>query len=173
MDQPGAPSLDTTHMDAAGIIALAYDHGVALRADGDRIKASPNSKLTPALRGAIRDNYAAILEELTAEALLLQDLYETLRDPDTGEVLPNHMALAEPLPGDKLRARLASYTIATKAEVVQLVDIFAPAEGKNSDGETGMKGLTFRVLQLPELLRALHKVYREAVKRKLIPSGLR
>ena len=171
MDQPGAPSLDTTHMDAAGIIAVVRDHGVALRAAGDRIKANPSSKLTPALSDAIRDNYTTILEELTAEALLWQDIYETLRDPNTGEVLPNHMALAEPLPGDKMRARLGAYTLATKAEVVQLVDIFAPAEGKNSDGETGMKGLTFRVVQLPELLRALHKVYVEAVKRKLIPTA--
>jgi hypothetical protein len=92
MDQPGAPSLDTTHMDAAGIIAVVRDHGVAFRAAGDRIKANPNSKLIPALRDAICDNYAAILEELTAEALLLQDIYQTLRDPDTGEVLPNQMA---------------------------------------------------------------------------------
>ena len=160
-------------IDAAGVIAEVRRSGIALWVEHGRIKADPGSKLTPAFKSAIYNNYAAVQDELRTEELLLQDVYEPLRDPDTGEVLPNQMALAEPLPGDKIRARLGTYTIAAKAEVVQLVDIFAPAQGKNSDGETGMKGLTFRVVQLPEVLRALHKVYREAVKRKLIPSGLR
>ncbi|HKF96504.1 MAG TPA: hypothetical protein VKB96_18325 [Gammaproteobacteria bacterium] len=173
MDKPAAPSLDVTSMDAVNIIALASDHGVTLKADGERIKANPGDKLTSALRDAIRDHYADILELLARDALLEQVVYPTLRDPNTGAVVPNLMALAEPLPGGKIRARLGSYTIAAKAEVVQLVDIFAPAEGKNSDGETGMKGLTFRVVQLPELLRALHKVYIEAVKHKLISDELK
>jgi len=173
MSESDAPSTGTWYPDAPNVITAVRRSGIALWVENGRIKADPGSKLTPAFKAAIYNNYAAIQDELRTEELLLQDVYEPLRDPATGEVAPNRMVFAEPLPGDKIRARLGTYTISNTAEVVQLVDIFAPAEGRTNDGETGMKGLTFRVLQLPELLRALHKVYVEAVKRGWIPTLLK
>jgi hypothetical protein len=54
-------------MNAADIIALAGDHGVALRADGEHIKANPADKLTPVLIDAIRGHRADLLKVLAKD----------------------------------------------------------------------------------------------------------
>jgi hypothetical protein len=150
-------------MNAADIIALAGDHGVALRADGEHIKANPADKLTPVLIDAIRGHRADLLKVLAKdEAPLAPVAYPTLRDATTGEVVPRELAKLEPLESEAFKAQLVRFRPRRNPEEIHLVDIVCPA---NSGG---LKGLTFKVGRVPGLIRALQQVQTEAVKRGLL-----
>ena len=150
-------------MNAADIIALARDHGVALRADGEYLKANPADKLTPVLIDAIRGHRADLLKVLAKdEAPLAPVAYPTLRDATTGEVVPRLLAMAEPLASEAFKAQLVRFRPKRNPEEIHLVDILCPA------ASGGLKGLTFRVAQLPQLIRALQQAHVEAVERGLI-----
>ena len=84
------------------------------------------------------------------------------RDPKTGEVVPRRLAMIKPVPGDEFQARLGSFRARTNPQTIDLVDILCPAHSG------GLKGLTFRVAQLPQLIRALQQAHVEAVERGLI-----
>jgi hypothetical protein len=84
------------------------------------------------------------------------------KDLKAGEVVPRLLAMIEPLPSDEFQARLGTVRSSTIAQEVHLVDILCPA---NSGG---LKGLIFRVGQVSGLIRALHRIQAEAVKRGLI-----
>jgi hypothetical protein len=86
------------------------------------------------------------------------------RDLKTGEIVPQLLAVAEPLPRDEFQAQRARFRSRTIPQEIDLVDIFCPAYSG------GMKGLTFRVDQLPGLIWALLKVRNEAIERELLSS---
>jgi hypothetical protein len=81
-------------------------------------------------------------------------------------VVPRLLAMVEPVPGDEFRAQLGSFRLRTNPQELHLVDILCPA----SSG--GLKGLTFRVDQLPGLIRALLKVRNEAKESGLLSSNM-
>jgi hypothetical protein len=66
------------------------------------------------------------------------------------------------VPGDELQARLGSFCSRTNSQAIHLVDILCPAYSG------GLKGLTFRVGQLPQLIHALQQAQAGAVERGLI-----
>jgi len=66
------------------------------------------------------------------------------------------------VPGDGFRARLGSFRSKKTSEEIHLVEILCPA------ASSGLKGLTFRVDQLPGLIRALQQAHIEAVERGLM-----
>jgi hypothetical protein len=84
------------------------------------------------------------------------------RDPNTGDVVPRALAKLEPPPSEAFTAKLVSFCPKRSPEAIPLVDIRCPA---NSGG---MKGLVFKVSQVPGLIRALEEVQVEAVERGLI-----
>jgi hypothetical protein len=85
-----------------------------------------------------------------------------LRDPKTGEVVPRVLAMAEPLPSEEFKAQLVSFRPKRSPKEIPLVEILCPA----SSG--GMKGLVFKVGQVPGLIRALQQAQAGAVERGLI-----
>jgi hypothetical protein len=84
------------------------------------------------------------------------------RDPDTGDAIPRELAKLEAPPSEAFTAKLVSFCPKRSPEATSLVDIRCPA---NSGG---MKGLVFKVSQVPGLIRALQQIQAEAVKRGLI-----
>jgi hypothetical protein len=66
------------------------------------------------------------------------------------------------VPGDELQARLGSFCLKKTSEEIHLVEILCPA------ASSGLKGLTFRVGQLPQLIHALQQAQAGAVERGLI-----
>ena len=87
---------------------------------------------------------------------------EKARDSNTGELVPRRLAMVQPVRGDECRARLGSFRSRTIPQEIDLVDILCPAHSG------GMKGLTFRVDQLPGLIRALLSVQEQALERGLL-----
>jgi hypothetical protein len=83
-------------------------------------------------------------------------------DPDTGDAIPRKLAMLEPTQSEAFTAKLISFCPKRSPEAIPLVDIRCPA---NSGG---MKGLVFKVGQVPGLIRALQQVQAEAVKRGLL-----
>ena len=83
-------------------------------------------------------------------------------DPDTGDAIPRKLAMLEPTQGEAFTAKLISFCPKRSPEAIPLVDIRCPA---NSGG---MKGLVFKVGQVPGLIRALQEVQVEAIKRGLL-----
>jgi hypothetical protein len=83
-------------------------------------------------------------------------------DPDTGDAIPRKLAMLEPAQSEAFTAKLVSFCPKRSPEAIPLVDIRCPA---NSGG---MKGLVFKVSQVPGLIRALEEVQVEAVERGLI-----
>jgi hypothetical protein len=63
------------------------------------------------------------------------------------------------VPGDELQARLGSFCLKKTSEEIHLVEILCPA------ASSGLKGLTFRVDQLPGLIRALLSMQTQAPER--------
>jgi hypothetical protein len=84
------------------------------------------------------------------------------RDPKTGEVIPRVLAMVAPPQSEEFSARVISFRPKRSPQEIPLVEILRPA----SSG--GMKGLTFRVDQLPGLIRALQQAQAGAVERGLI-----
>jgi len=84
------------------------------------------------------------------------------RDPQTGDLVPRRLAMATPSPEAEFTAQLSPFNSSSIAQEVGLVDILCPA----SSG--GMKGLSFRVSQLPGLLRVLLEVHDEAIAARLL-----
>src|SRR5215210_1690123 len=84
------------------------------------------------------------------------------RDPDTGDVIPRELAKLEPPPSEAFTAKLIGFCPKRSPEAIPLVDIRCLA---NSGG---LKGLVFKVGQVPGLIRALEQVQAEAVERGLI-----
>jgi hypothetical protein len=66
------------------------------------------------------------------------------------------------VPGDELQARLGSFCLKKTSEEIHLVEILCPA------ASGGLKGLTFKVGQVPGLIRALQQTQAEAIERGLI-----
>src|SRR5215208_6418849 len=83
-------------------------------------------------------------------------------DPDTGDAIPRKLAMLEPAQSEAFTAKLVSFCPKRSPEAIPLVDIRCPA---NSGG---MKGLVFKVSQVPGLIRALEEVQVEAVEGGLI-----
>jgi hypothetical protein len=83
-------------------------------------------------------------------------------DPDTGDAIPRKLAMLEPTQSEVFAAKLISFCPKRSPEAIPLVDIRCPA---NSGG---MKGLVFKVSQVPGLIRALQQVQAAAVERGLI-----
>src|SRR5215208_7083900 len=73
-------------------------------------------------------------------------------DPDTGEAVPRRLAMLESTQSEAFAAKLVSFCPKRSTEAIPLVDIRCPA---NSGG---MKGLVFKVGQVPGLIRALQQV---------------
>lgn len=90
---------------------------------------------------------------------------ERARDSKTGELVPRRLAMVEPMPGNELQARLGSFRSRTIPKEIHLVDILCPAHSG------GMKGLTLRVDQLPELIRALQSVQTQALEHGLLSKA--
>jgi hypothetical protein len=67
--------------------------------------------------------------------------------------------MVEPVPSDEFQARLGSFRSRTNPQAIHLVDILCPAHSG------GLKGLTFRVDQLPELIHALLSMQTQAPER--------
>jgi hypothetical protein len=88
------------------------------------------------------------------------------RNPKTGELVPHRLAMVEPVPDYQLRVQLGSFRSKSNQQEIHLVDILCPAHSG------GMKGLTFRIEQLPELICALLKVRNEAIERGLLSSDI-
>lgn len=86
------------------------------------------------------------------------------KNSKTGEVVPRRLAMVAPAAGDEFQARLGSFRLKTNPQEIHLVDIFCPAHSG------GMKGLTFRADQLPELIRALLSVQTQALERGWLSS---
>jgi|SRR5215217_5839054 len=84
------------------------------------------------------------------------------RDPDTGDVIPRELAKLEPPPSEAFKAQLVRFRPRRNPEEIHLVEILCPA------ASGGLKGLTFKVGQVPGLIRALQQAQVEAVKRGLI-----
>jgi hypothetical protein len=105
---------------------------------------------------------ADTLEQVDDKALA--DLATSAKglDPDTGDAIPRKLAMLEPTQGEAFTAKLVSFCPKRSPEAIPLVDIRCPA---NSGG---MKGLVFKVGQVPGLIRALQQVQAEAVKRGLL-----
>jgi hypothetical protein len=105
---------------------------------------------------------ADTLEQVDDKALA--DLATSAKglDPDTGDAIPRKRAMLEPTQGEAFTAKLVSFCPKRSPEAIPLVDIRCPA---NSGG---MKGLVFKVGQVPGLIRALQQVQAEAVKRGLL-----
>jgi hypothetical protein len=70
--------------------------------------------------------------------------------------------MLEPPPSEAFKAQLVRFRSRRNPDEIHLVDIVCPA---NSGG---LKGLIFRVGQVSGLIRALHRIQAEAVKRGLI-----
>jgi hypothetical protein len=83
-------------------------------------------------------------------------------DPDTGDAIPRKLAMLEPTQSEVFTAKFISFSPKRSPEAIPLVDIRCPA---NSGG---MKGLVFKVSQVPGLIHALQQVQAEAVKRGLL-----
>jgi hypothetical protein len=66
------------------------------------------------------------------------------------------------MPGAQLRARLSRFRPKSHPHEIHLVDILCPAHSG------GMKGFSIRVDQLPELIRALHEVQKDALAHGLL-----
>jgi len=81
------------------------------------------------------------------------------RDLNTGDLVPYRLAMVAPVPGNELQARLGSFRSRKIPKEIHLVDILCPATSG------GLKGLTFRVDQLPGLIRALLSVQTQALER--------
>src|SRR5215208_1611579 len=79
-------------------------------------------------------------------------------DPATGDAIPRKLAKLEPPPSEAFTAKLVSFCPKRSPEAIPLVDIRCPA---NSGG---MKGLVFKVGQVPGLIHVLQQVQAEAVK---------
>src|SRR5215211_535635 len=73
-------------------------------------------------------------------------------DPDTGDAISRKLAMLEPAQSEAFTAKLVSFCPKRSPEAIPLVDIRCPA---NSGG---MKGLVFKVSQVPGLIRALQQV---------------
>jgi hypothetical protein len=73
-------------------------------------------------------------------------------------VVPRRLAMVEPVPGGEFRAQLGSFRLRTNPQELHLVDILCPA--------------SFRVDQLPGLIRALLKVRNEAKESGLLSSNM-
>jgi hypothetical protein len=83
-------------------------------------------------------------------------------DPDTGDAIPRKLAMLEPTQSEAFTAKFISFSPKRSPEAIPLVDIRCPA---NSGG---MKGLVFKVSQVPGLIHALQQVQAEAAKRGLL-----
>jgi hypothetical protein len=86
------------------------------------------------------------------------------KDSKTGELVPGRLAMVEPMAGAEFQAQLASFRARTNPQAIHLVDILCPAYSG------GLKGLTFRVEQLPQLIRALLSVQTQAHERRWLPA---
>jgi hypothetical protein len=81
-------------------------------------------------------------------------------------VVPRRLAMVEPVPGGEFRAQLGSFRLRTNPQELHLVDILCPASS------SGLKGLTFRVDQLPGLIRVLLQAHNKAIESGLLSPDI-